>query len=788
MTAAFPPPAQTWSLRHLTRKTRMHVWLAHVVLCLEAAWRATRLPLLATLAAGVAALFALPQALPGTLRVGMLVALLCWWAWVIWRARRTLLVSARSAVRRVETDAQLTCGTLDALADGITPDAPIETHALWALAVVRLQKTIGTLPWARPALSLRKHERRYIFPLLFVGALAGLWTAENPLHRLGTAFSPWATSLDTVTLTAWLRPPDYTGLPPRQIALPVGSGTEIEVPANSRLVLTASGADADFRLIGPGIDMRQTAQNNLADFNVLLVRGAYALRMGSLRPVSAWQVRITKDGAPRIAFDGAVRTSLTQSLEIKYKATDDYGITAVFLAVLKDNKAIAVALPDPATGTQTSGRAFKDLTASRHAGAGVQLRLVALDAAGTYGVSAPVSLTLPERKFTHVVAQQIIAARKQVWAAPGNLVPPAARLEAVSRDPAAFGGDLTIFSALRRSVWRLRSDQAWTEIDGITDFLWETALDVEAQKTGKDMAALRAKFDQLMSQMQNGGDQQKLMDQLMQEMAQFMASKANADPQNAMMDPAGQAMGTEMLEQLLQELQDRMAAGDTEGARRAMEALQALLENARFGMAPGQAGSGTGQGSGSPMMQALARAIQQQQQLLTQSRAAGASQGGNGAEPSDTLQGLAGAQAGLANQVGQAQAAAKAGGRKTAGAARQLAQAGEAMRAAARALEQGDVQAAARAQAQALNQLAMARQTLARAQAEGDGQAQGTLPPGADPLGRTNGAASGPELKLPTVAERQRAQQIRALLEERAADPSRPEAERAYILRLLRRF
>lgn len=786
MTVPLTHAELTWPLARLDRAVRGRIWLAQALMLGENVWYAARSAIAAGVVFAIAGLFGLPQALPGVLRVTLLLALLCWTGWCLYHKRLALWPSHRAAVRRVEQTSALPHGVLAALAD--TPATPksLEAQALWAVARARLHARAVNLRWPRPRLDVEASDPHGLAPMLLIAAVLGVLISSKPVsQRLAAAFSPWPTSLDGMELTAWVRPPAYTGLPPRQVDIPVGGSTEIDAPANSRLILTVTGGDRHFRLIGPGLDVQAPVQDRLAEFNVPLVRGTYRLRVGALRPVAAFRTRITRDGAPTIAFDGKIRVSLTQALDFKYTAQDDYGIVQLFLATIKGDTSLAVPLADPASGTKISGKAFKDMTPSRFAGERVQLRLVARDASGNFGVSTPVTLTLPERVFTHPVARQIILARKQVWADPVNLQPPATRLDALSRDPGSFKNDLTIFSALRRSVWRLRSKQAWTEIAPITDFLWETALDVEAQKTGKDMAALRQKFEQLMSQMQNSGTnagaRQKLMDQMMQEMAQYMASKAMApDSGGGMMDEMGQQMSSQLLDQLLQELQERMAAGDEAGARRAMEALQGLLENARFSSTPG--GSG-GTGSSNALMQALGKAIQQQQQLMTQSRAAGAEEGQSGA-PSDQLQAIARTQGDLAGQMQRTQQMARGAGSSP----QALGKAAAAMRAAEQALKRGDVPGATRAQAEALNNLASARQEIAQSLKQGDGTGQGQLPPGADPLGRFNGGANGPELPLPTAAERQRLQQIRTLLEERAADPTRPEAERAYILRLLRRF
>ncbi|WP_425459747.1 DUF4175 family protein [Hankyongella ginsenosidimutans] len=59
---------------------------------------------------------------------------------------------------------------------------------------------------------------------------------------------------------------------------------------------------------------------------------------------------------------------------------------------------------------------------------------------------------------------------------------------------------------------------------------------------------------------------------------------------------------------------------------------------------------------------------------------------------------------------------------------------------------------------------------------------------GVDPLGRASGQAIGPEFRLPSEQERRAIEDLRRLLEQRAADPGRSADERAYYQRLLKRF
>jgi hypothetical protein len=113
----------------------------------------------------------------------------------------------------------------------------------------------------------------------------------------------------------------------------------------------------------------------------------------------------------------------------------------------------------------------------------------------------------------------------------------------------------------------------------------------------------------------------------------------------------------------------------------------------------------------------------------------------------------------------------------------------ERMREAQRALEEGDARGAEAAQDQALGALRSAARdmrgdTPAPSRAEG---AQGSR----DPLGRQGSTAAtdgGEDVRVPDRIDPQRAREILEDLRRRAADPRRPEEERAYLRRLLERF
>jgi hypothetical protein len=131
-----------------------------------------------------------------------------------------------------------------------------------------------------------------------------------------------------------------------------------------------------------------------------------------------------------------------------------------------------------------------------------------------------------------------------------------------------------------------------------------------------------------------------------------------------------------------------------------------------------------------------------------------------------------------------------------------LGRAERAMRDAVEALQQGQPGQAVGPQTDALDQLQQAMQGMSeqmqRQMGEGEGSPEG-MPDTTgqrrrvdrDPLGRPlsgNGSYDQGDVKIPEEADVQKARQILDELRRRAGERSRPEIERDYIDRLLKRF
>jgi hypothetical protein len=708
-------------------------------------------------------------------------------SWLGWQLARRPWPSQQIARTRLERDSGADPGVLALLADQPVQRTDPVSAGLWAEALRRARRRLPPLQLHAPTLPVVAADRFGVAPLLVLLFALGVMVAgRDSVDRLAMTLDPWPSAGRGIAITAWLTPPEHSGQAPRPVTITSDAVTQIDAPADSLLTLIVPGARKPLRWHGGDSPLESAAPG--PDGATLAVRltdaGDYRLASG-WRTLAKVAVRITPDAPPRIRFTRALAITGTQSLDIDYQAEDDFSITRVALAVGIGTRQEAELLPEPPPGARAAGRVFRDLTASRFAGETVELRLVAFDGRGQRGVSAPVRMRLPERVFRDPIAQQVIAVRKGLFRQPFERERPVLMLGRLAEDWANQGRDLTVFLGLRSAAHRLAGLRYSQPGDvAAAGLLWEIALDIERQREGGDLEDLRRRFEEIAGRL-GSKDEAGLKDalsRLEQALAKHLAGllqkaaeSGALNAQNAAAAAAALDPGT--LEQLMQAIRERLAAGDQAGAQAALEQLQSIMEN--LSAAPSQ----------SAAAQALQQAIQglqgmaaEQQALQGQTGRSGKGQTpGAGGGAGNGLPGLAGAQADLARRLSEAMAGVPDGAMPG------LAQAQAAMQEAAQALARGDQTGAMAAQSRALQQLNQALSQLSQQLAQMPGDS-GALPQGLDPLGRMGGSGAVRDIEIPAEAERRMVQELRRLLEEKAADPNRSAEERAYYLRLLRRF
>lgn len=580
-------------------------------------------------------------ALPLLLAGGVVLAWLC--------ARRYQAPGEADAVRALDGQSELRPVT--SLQD--RPADPAAAPAsLWRAHRERLMAEIDRLRPPRLSAEWRAldpYRLRFVIPVALV-ALALLAGAAGP-GRIGRALSPDLGALagaDRMVVEAWITPPEYTGRAP--IFLQPGM-KDVRVPIGSEVTLRTQAHSAP-RLVLRG-DRRKSARFYRTPDGAFEARTE--IREDSRLTVHWWGERarwgftVLPDEVPLIAFDSLPAPGERDQISFKWKGGDDYGVTAVELAIRlrvphpADPEAedrVPVPMPGAAGARELSATAQLDLTRHRWAGLPVDLRLVARDGAGQEGFSEQVPFILPEKLFLDPLAKAAQEARVTVLreprpyadlpkneqalrdgvintaatgrldAAPEGVRQAALMLEAVTYRGEVFIDNLSAFMGLRMALGTLQVAGTKAEADAVEPLLWAIALKLEHGSVADARARLEAARAALERALRDGASEEEIRrlmeafrdaanEYLAAKMAEAMAGGMDGpeQQQDGQAQAGGDSLGGQDFEDMLNALQDLTETGAAEQARQLLSDITNLLENLEFQR-------GQGQGEGMPGMQA----------------------------------------------------------------------------------------------------------------------------------------------------------------------------------------
>jgi uncharacterized protein (TIGR02302 family) len=769
--------------------------------------------------------------LPGWLQALALVAFAATLAAGAWRAvRRIRLPSAREAVRRLETDSGLEHRPLTTVADrpaiGVVDP---ETEALWRLHIARAAAATRhlRLRLPRPGLAARDPYalRAALVILLVVGGFAA---GPEAATRMARAFTP---SLAGVTGTAppglelWITPPAYTNLPPRLLASAdtdaVNAGPAdgpITVPVGSVLLAQVSDSRRapDLRIgealreLEPVTERAWRAEATLETVGrqpVTIARGSTAL--------GAWDIEVIDDRAPEIAFAEAPSATGGNALQLGYESTDDYGITAVTGRVTWPESAgpsriapVTLELPLPRPRPERGGGAGTfDLTAHPWAGLVVDIQLFAQDGRGQSGHTDRLSIFLPERTFNHPVAREIVAQRRVLALSPESREDVARSLHNIAIRPGLFDNDTVVFLALMSARSRLLHDRAEAAIDSLLPMLWDTALRLEDGALSLSQRQVAELQERLRQAIENGASDEEIaeiMDELRAALDRFLEALAQNLSQAlegmdlSSLPEAGEnadLLDRDTMQQMLDQLEQMARLGDREATEALLEEMRRMLQALQN--APNMLQQQQNASPGRELLRELQSVVRRQQRLHDDTFQR--DQRGESMSPGEAERARQ-AQNEVRRQLGELM---RRLGEMSSEIPENLGNAEDAMGAAEDALEEGDLRRALDAQAQALDELQRGGQQMAlqimRQRGQGPGEQGGLVEPGEDgfdPLGRplddegeyAGGFVDGGQQRLGEGEKALRALEIQNELRRRVQDGERPDLERSYIERLLRRF
>jgi uncharacterized protein (TIGR02302 family) len=711
------------------------------------------------------------------------------------------------------------------------------SQAVWAAHLARMaERAKGAKP-VEPDLKLAARDPfalRYLALTALVMALifGSVW-------RLGSvsALAPGggATALaEGPTWEGWLKPPAYTGKP--TLYLNDQTAAALELPSGTKLQLRFYGEPGSLILAETvsGRTEAVPASEPAQDF-VLVQSGKLAIEGPGGRE---WEITLTPDRAPAITAEGEIGRERGGRFKQQFKVSDDYGITrgqvTIALDLDKVDRRFGLAadpadvapvvldLPLPRKGDREEfvGTLVDDLSQSVLANLPVTLTFAASDAAGQEGVSAPLAVTLPGKRFFDPVASALIEMRRDLIWTRGNGPRTVQVLRAITHAPETVITNQKAWLRLRVAMRRLEAEAASLSPelrDEVAEELWQIALMVEEGDLNDAKERLKRAQDRLAEAIRRGAapeEIQELMDEMRQAMDDYMDQLAEnmeeRTPEEQSAD-GGATMTEDQLQEMLDRLQQLMEEGKTAEAAELLAQIQEMMENMRMVQQDGQ---GEGRGSrGQQAMRDLGETMRGQQGLSDdafrdmqrgrQGEALGEGQEGEPGEGQDGGESLAERQEDLRRQLEQLESEGNlpGAGNESGEAGRQrLEDARRAMREAEEALREQDLPGALDRQAEALEALregirdlgeAMAQDNRQEGEAQGGRQANRDDPAGRDPLGRQQGNSlriGSDDNLLSDEDVYRRAEELLDEIRRRSGDLDRPEGERDYLKRLLESF
>ena len=142
-----------------------------------------------------------------------------------------------------------------------------------------------------------------------------------------------------------------------------------------------------------------------------------------------WQFDIIEDLPPEIVLSQPVQVTVRNALQLKYKITDDYGVTSAKARIFINERPSSAGIEDPdrplgeepkfslvlpSTKNNSEAMTYKDLTSHPWAGSQAFLSLSARDEAGQVTRTKKVQIKLPIRRFTNPLAKAIIEQRNKL--------------------------------------------------------------------------------------------------------------------------------------------------------------------------------------------------------------------------------------------------------------------------------------------------------------------------------------------------------------------------------------
>ncbi|WP_135081171.1 DUF4175 family protein [Terasakiella sp. SH-1] len=791
----------------LRRLQRLITWTRYVLLW-EQLWPRLWPFLIISSLSILLVLFDLLPKLNATLHLLVLGVLFSLWAGCLYLAFRNLKhPTSKQALLRLEQDSGFTNQPLMTLMDRPSAASTSKvSQTLWVYHQDRMAAAMENIqrPWPR---SYLEHRDPYSLRagLVLLLLLGGIEARFDWNERLARAFDP-AFGLSGPghwTIQAWITPPAHTGanstyLNAKADTEETTTGPVVSIIQNSDILIRLEGWSSHEGVslqFGPFEDQFTPLGKGAFSLENRLEQGEELIVRHDDKILYRWPVHLQGDLPPKITVSGKPRTGFRGHLQLRFEATDDFGLKEARLEIQNpaDSTSPNITIKNLLQGMESKGQFSHNLAAHPWAGQAVIMTPMVQDNLGQVAQGHALETILPERKFTHPVAIRLIDIRKELYTptaherAFSNL-----RLMRLLDTPQDFNGSLAIYFALKVAADRLNAPDGHQEVATVQSILWESAIHLEEGSGGSARNQLEFMSRQ-MSEMLRSSNDKAAMEALFEQMRksldhylQQMMKSGNAIQgfEEALGQEQVNMVGRDQLQDMLNKARELMRQGNIKAAQAVMDQFQSILS--RLAM----------QQKIDPKQAAKARHILEklreiktgQQNLLDQTF----QRSRNEDSPSlkSTKQAIieAAEQKRLLKMLREEMNKLREMKVK---APKPLGQAAKDMGHSYTALEKGQDEASIQAQMRVLEQLEDGLKNSAQSLARKMGiQPMPQTLPGHDPLGR---GRSGPIQTqgtnvVPTEREMHQSREILQELYRRAGQKSRPEQELQYIDRLLDRF
>ena len=261
-----------------------------------------------------------------------------------------------------------------------------------------------------------------------------------------------------------------------------------------------------------------------------------------------------------------------------------------------------------------------DLSESILANLPVTMDYQITDGAGQNFASAPVSLTLPGRRFFDPLAAAVVEMRRDLIWTRANAPRVVQVMKAMTHRPEELIRNQRAYLRLRVLIRELDSKQTsltTEDRDLMAAELWAVALMIEDGDLASALERLQRAQDRLDQAIKRGASAeeiQELMDEMREALNKYLSELAEQQgeqgEQSAQNGGQQMQMSADQLQQMFDKLQELMEQGKTAEAAELMEQLRQFMENMQ--VTQGQGGQGA---PGNQAMRDLQDGLRDQQEL-----------------------------------------------------------------------------------------------------------------------------------------------------------------------------